>query len=315
MFNIFKTKFLKQTLFKFPSIKFKFTSKINPINDSHNNDNNNKNDEYASFGFKTVKKEERQGMVNTVFANVAAKYDVMNDAMSLGVHRIWKNEFVNSIGLLKPNTIYDASTGKSHEEKLQIVDVAGGTGDIAFRIWERARNYSKSYYTIMPVQITIVDINANMLEVGKARAKERNIPDEDIKWIEGNAEHIEAIADNSTDVYTIAFGIRNVTNIDNALKDAHRVLKKGGIFMCLEFSHMTIPIVASIYDLYSLNIIPQLGHLIANDKESYQYLVESIRKFPTQDTFKKMIEDAGFEAVSYRNLSGGVVAIHTGIKL
>ena len=284
------------------------------INQNPFEQNNSGSADYTSFGFKTVKKEERQNLVNTVFANVASKYDVMNDAMSLGVHRIWKNEFVNSIGLLKPNLIYD-SNGKYREEKMRIIDVAGGTGDISFRIWQKARDYSRSYFSIMPVEIKVIDINANMLEVGQMRAKEMNIPDEDIQWIESNAETLSFLPDNSVDLYTIAFGIRNCTNLDKVLKEAYRVLKKGGRFMCLEFSHVQVPVLSSIYDFYSFNIIPELGHLVANDRESYQYLVESIRKFPDQENFKRIIREAGFEAVNYINLSGGICAIHSGIKL
>ena len=253
-------------------------------------------------------------MVNTVFANVAAKYDVMNDAMSLGVHRVWKNEFVNSLGALKPNVIYDAQ-GNSMQEKMKIIDVAGGTGDISFRMWNKARDYAKEYYSIMPVEIKVIDINGNMLAVGKDRAKELQIPEEDIQFIESNAETLSFLPDNSVDVYTIAYGIRNCTNLDKVLREAHRVLKKGGRFMCLEFSHVQVPGLAQIYDFYSFNIIPQLGGIIANDKESYQYLVESIRKFPDQETFKSIIKNAGFDAVNYVNLTGGICAIHSGIKL
>lgn len=154
-----------------------------------------------------------------------------------------------------------------------------------------------------------------MLEVGKQRAKERNIPDSDIDWIECNAENLHMFEDNSMDIYTIAFGIRNCTNLDKVVKEAHRVLKKGGRFMCLEFSEVKIPVFSSVYDIYSFYMIPQLGQLFANDKDSYQYLVESIRKFPKQDAFKKIIEDAGFQCVNYTNLSGGICAIHSGLKL
>ena len=270
--------------------------------------------QYTNFGYKTVKKEERQSLVNTVFANVASSYDIMNDAMSLGIHRVWKNEFVNSIGLLKHNTIYD-SDGTSREEKLKIIDVAGGTGDISFRIWEKARHDAKSYFTSMPVEITVVDINANMLEVGKARAKTQNIPDEDIKWVESNAETLNFLEDNSVDLYTISFGIRNCTDIDKVLREANRVLKKGGRFMCMEFSKVTLPILSNVYDFYSFYLIPEMGRLIANDRESYQYLVESIRNFHDQETFKRKIIDAGFKSVNYLNLSAGIVAIHSGVKL
>lgn len=282
---------------------------------SSNQTNDKSNiDDFISFGYKTVKKEERQSLVNTVFASVASKYDIMNDAMSLGVHRVWKNEFVNSIGLLRHNIIYDAD-GKSREEKLKIIDVAGGTGDIAFRIWEKARNDAKNYFTTIPVEITVVDINSNMLEVGKSRAIAQNIPDEDIKWVESNAEQLSFLPDNSVDLYTISFGIRNCTEIDKVLREAHRILKKGGRLMCMEFSKVTIPVLSNIYDFYSFYMIPEMGKLIAGDKESYQYLVESIRNFPDQETFKKKIEEAGFNSVKYVNLSAGIVAIHSGIKL
>jgi 2-methoxy-6-polyprenyl-1,4-benzoquinol methylase len=237
----------------------------------------------------------------------------MNDAMSLGVHRIWKNEFVNSIGLLKPNVIYQ--NGKSYEDRMKIIDMAGGTGDISFKILERAKYFSKKYYTIMPVHITVSDINKDMLEVGKQKAKEMNIPDEDLSWKEANAENLDFLSENSLDLYTISFGIRNCTNLDKVLKEAYRVLKKGGRFMCLEFSHVQVPIISNIYDLYSFYVIPQLGQYIANDKDSYQYLVESIRKFPNQENFAKIIKESGFEGVKYTNLSGGVCAIHQGIKL
>jgi 2-methoxy-6-polyprenyl-1,4-benzoquinol methylase len=299
----------KKAAFKVsPSIS---TYKINKFS---TDSNSQKEADYTSFGFKTVKKEERQSMVNTVFANVAAKYDVMNDAMSLGVHRVWKNEFVNSLGAMKPNIIYDAQ-GNSKQEKMKVIDVAGGTGDISFRIWNKARDYAREYYSIMPVEIKVIDINGNMLAVGKDRAKDLQIPEEDIQFIESNAETLSFLPDNSVDIYTIAYGIRNCTNLDKVLREAHRVLKKGGRFMCLEFSHVQVPVLAQIYDFYSFNIIPQLGGIIANDKESYQYLVESIRKFPDQETFKFIIKNAGFDAVNYVNLTGGICAIHSGIKL
>jgi 2-methoxy-6-polyprenyl-1,4-benzoquinol methylase len=305
---------LSQFKYKIPLTKFKFSSTNKEESTTSSNSSSQSNPDYTSFGFKTVKKEERQSLVNTVFANVASKYDIMNDAMSLGVHRVWKNEFVNTIGLLKPNIIYDEK-GNSHQEKMKVIDVAGGTGDISFRIYERARSYSKNYFSIMPVEIKVIDINANMLEVGKMRAKEMGIPDEDIQWHESNAETLTFLPDNSVDLYTISFGIRNCTNLNKVMKEAYRVLKKGGRFMCLEFSHVQVPVLSSIYDFYSFNVIPQLGQLIAGDKDSYQYLVESIRKFPDQETFKGVIKNAGFEGANYINLSGGICAIHSGIKI
>jgi 2-methoxy-6-polyprenyl-1,4-benzoquinol methylase len=234
----------------------------------------------------------------------------MNDVMSLGVHRVWKNEFVNSIGLLKQNQTF--IDGKVKEEKMKIIDVAGGTGDIAFRIYNKADHFAKQNYTTNPIDLTVVDINPNMLEVGKQRADTMNI--KDIKWVECNAERLDFLESNSVDLYTIAFGIRNCTNIDAVLREAFRVLKKGGRFMCMEFSQMQVPLISNIYDMYSFYVIPELGGLVANDKASYQYLVESIRNFPKQKEFEGMIEKAGFDSVRYVNLSGGIVAIHTGIK-
>jgi len=312
MINI--VKFSLKTNCKILPLRKNSTVFSNTIFHKFSTENTKQETDYTSFGFKTVKKEDRQSLVNTVFANVASKYDVMNDAMSLGIHRVWKNEFINSLGSLKPNVIYD-SQGNSHQEKLKVIDVAGGTGDISFRIWNKAKDYAREYYSIMPVEIKVIDINANMLEVGKQRAREQNIPDQDIQFIESNAETLSFLPDNSVDIYSISFGIRNCTNLDKVLKEAHRVLKKGGRFLCLEFSHVQVPVLAQVYDFYSFNIIPQLGGLIANDKESYQYLVESIRKFPDQETFKSVITKAGFEAANYINLSGGICAIHSGIKL
>jgi len=303
---------LKLQLYQISTVKQHFIG-LNQIKHMRRNFCSGKNDT-TTFGFKTVNKEERQTLVNSVFENVSSKYDIMNDVMSLGIHRIWKNEFVNMIGMIKPNITYDES-GKGKQEKMQIIDVAGGTGDIAFRIHEKACDYAKSYFSIIPAEISVVDINPHMLEVGKKRAKEMNISEDQIQFIEENAETLKFLPDNSIDLYTIAFGIRNCTNLEKVIREAYRVLKKGGRFMCLEFSHVQIPIVSSVYDLYSFYIIPELGGLIANDKASYQYLVESIRNFPDQENFKLLIKNCAFDGVNYINLSGGIVAIHSGVKL
>ncbi len=239
------------------------------------------------FGYKTVDESEKSTLVRGVFDSVAARYDVMNDLMSAGLHRLWKNEMV---AWLNP------------KDNMRVLDVAGGTGDIAFRIKEKASCH-----------VTICDINYHMLHEGKNRATDRNIR-EDIDWVCGDAENLP-LPDDSMDAYTIAFGIRNVTHIDKALAEAHRVLKIGGRFLCLEFSHLQNDFLQKIYDAYSFAAIPRIGKLVTGDSESYQYLVESIRKFPKQEEFAGMIRAAGFANVQYRNLSQGVVAIHSGRKI
>ncbi len=195
---------------------------------------------------------------------------------------------------------------------LKCLDVAGGTGDISFKILEKSKRDNPN--SSLSVDITVSDINPDMLEVGKKRAIEQGIF-HDLQFKILNAEQLESIESNSMDLYTIAFGIRNVTNRDQALKEAYRVLRPGGRFMCLEFSHVIVPGFKQFYDAYSFNVIPQMGHMIANDRDSYQYLVESIRMFPKQPQWAKQIEDANFKCVSYTNLTGGIVAIHTGFKL
>jgi len=234
----------------------------------------------------------------------------MNDAMSLGVHRCWKDQFVGQIGPLRMQKFKENDEWKSRS--LNCLDVAGGTGDISFKILAKARADALSSDE-RTVDITVSDINPEMLEVGKKRAVEQGIF-HDLRFMELNAEHLEGIEDDSQDLYTIAFGIRNVTDRPKALREAHRVLRKGGRFMCLEFSHVTMPGFAQFYDFYSMNVIPEIGRVIANDKDSYQYLVESIRMFPKQAEFAKLIEEAGFKCVNYSNLTGGVVAIHSGFK-
>ena len=278
-----------------------------------NNENQNKEKE-KSFGFKTVQASLHQGMVNEVFSKVSNKYDLMNDVMSLGIHRLWKTEFVNQIGYIKPNCFYNEK-GEKEETPLKIIDVAGGTGDISHRILEKAEEYYKANLnSIFPVQITVVDINADMLSEGKKRAEEMGISTDRLDFRECNAETLY-LEDNSVDLYTISFGIRNCTNRDVVLKEANRVLKKGGRFMCLEFSHVVLPVMSDIYGFYSSNIIPKMGELVANDRESYQYLIESIQKFPKQEDFKQEIIDAGFKFANYKNLSVGICAIHSGTKI
>ncbi|CDP16205.1 unnamed protein product [Coffea canephora] len=260
----------------------------------------------TSFGYKEVREEEKSQMVGNVFTSVASNYDLMNDLMSGGLHRLWKDRLVSKL---------NPFPGMKH------LDVAGGTGDVAFRILEsinsvkrRALQDSPEDNLLEETQIFVCDINPNMLNVGKKRAQERGLAeDRALVWVEGDAEALN-FEDNSMDGYTIAFGIRNVTHIEKALAEAYRVLKRGGRFLCLELSHVEVPIFKELYDLYSFSVIPAVGELVAGDRESYQYLVESIRRFPPQEKFAAMIADAGFQKVEYENLVGGVVAIHSGLK-
>ena len=223
-------------------------------------------------------REDKQKFVAGVFSNVADSYDVMNDAMSLGVHRVWKNLFVDNIGPLRRRKILDENLEIIDEVPLKCLDVAGGTGDISFRILEKARRDDPSAGK-PSVDIIVSDINPDMLEVGKKRAVERGIF-HDLQFRVINAEDLSSIESDSLDLYTIAFGIRNVTDRPKALREAHRVLRKGGRFMCLEFSEVVVPGFKQFYDAYSFNVIPEMGHLVANDRDSYQYLVESIKMFP-----------------------------------
>ncbi|GHF12812.1 ubiquinone/menaquinone biosynthesis C-methyltransferase UbiE [Kordiimonas sediminis] len=245
-------------------------------------------DKTTHFGFQTVKEEDKAKLVRGVFNSVADDYDRMNDVMSVGVHRLWKDSLLDS---LNPRS------------DMHLLDVAGGTGDIAFRFLEAAPRGV----------VTVCDINAEMLRVGKARAADRGYADRS-DFVCGDAMQLP-VENRSVDAYTIAFGIRNVTRIEDALKEAYRVLKPGGRFFCLEFSHKVVPLLKSVYDSYSFNVIPKMGEIVANDRDSYQYLVESIRRFPAPDAFEEMIKVAGFSRTGYRTMSAGVVAIHTGVKI
>ncbi len=252
----------------------------------------NTQDTSTSFGFQRVAEEERQGKVNEVFASVAERYDLMNDLMSGGLHRLWKGEMIAWLSPPRNNSAF------------HLLDVAGGTGDIAMRFAKASGQDTKA---------TICDISPQMLSVGHKRVEEAGLSQR-IILTEGNAETLP-FADKSFDAYTIAFGIRNVTHIDKALEEAFRVLKIGGRFLCLEFSQVQVPVIDRLYDFHSFEVIPRLGQAVAGDADSYKYLVESIRKFPEQDRFADMIREAGFERVTYRNLTGGVAAIHSGWKL
>nr|WP_086493900.1 class I SAM-dependent methyltransferase [Novosphingobium panipatense] len=241
--------------------------------------------ETVSFGYEEVSPDEKEGRVGAVFSSVARKYDVMNDAMSAGMHRLWKDKFVRRV---KPR------------EGEQILDMAGGTGDIAFRMAAQGAS------------ITVSDINQDMLDVGIERAMEQGI--DGLVWSRQNAE-VLSFGDRFFDAYTIAFGIRNVTHIDKALAEAHRVLKFGGRFFCLEFSTTEWPGFKEVYDAYSHHLVPKIGQAIAGDAESYRYLIESIRRFPPMPEFEKMIRAAGFKHTKVEPIMGGLVAIHSGWKV
>jgi|TARA_R110002051_G_scaffold74445_1_gene135462 demethylmenaquinone methyltransferase / 2-methoxy-6-polyprenyl-1,4-benzoquinol methylase len=245
----------------------------------------------TSYGFRQVAEGEKQPLVNDVFHKVAKRYDIMNDVMSGGLHRIWKDALVSALHPRK-------------DDSYKVLDVAGGTGDIAFRIVEASDRKAHA---------TVLDINGSMLSVGAERAAKRGLSDH-LTFVEANAEELPFEA-NSFDAYTIAFGIRNVPHIDVALKEAYRVLKRGGRLMVLEFSEVGQPMLNRIYDEWSFKAIPRFGKMITGDSEPYQYLVESIRKFPNQDNFAGMIRNAGFSRVTYTNYTGGVAALHSGWKL
>lgn len=282
-------------------------------------------EEYSSekethFGYESVSEEQKAQKVHGVFENVASNYDLMNDLMSGGIHRVWKDYFVSRI---------------QPRPDIRLLDVAGGTGDIAFRIIQhilltdggeksvtsstkrsnadgRSELGQEANDCPLPYEITVCDISQSMLDVGQNRAEELGY--KGISWICGDAQKLP-FPDDEFDCYTIAFGIRNVVDIEKALDEAYRVLRPGGRIMCLEFSHVKNPLVKWVYDQYSFNIIPAMGQVVAGDWKSYQYLVESIRRFPDQESFKEMIEYAGFRCATYENLNLGIAAIHSGFKI
>ena len=240
------------------------------------------------FGFQTVPEADKAGMVHGVFSRVASKYDVMNDLMSMGIHRVWKDAMMDWLAP-RPGQ--------------RLLDVAGGTGDVAFRFLKRAPGATAM----------VCDMTEPMLIEGRKRAEAEQLA-ASLDWVVGDAMALP-FPSNSFDTYTISFGIRNVTRIPDALREAYRVLRPGGRIMVLEFSQIPNDMLQAVYDAYSFNVIPVMGQIVANDRDSYQYLVESIRKFPTQEIFASMIREAGFEHVKYRNLTMGIAALHSGWKI
>ena len=244
------------------------------------------------FGFRDVPLGEKQTLVNEVFHSVARRYDLMNDLMSVGLHRAWKDIMITSLNPPK------------NEATFALLDVAGGTGDVAFRAAKASG---------LGFRATVCDINTDMLEVGRSRAAAQHLDDR-VSFVEGNAEAL-AFGDRAFDAYTVAFGIRNMPRIDLALKEAYRVLRPGSRFLCLEFSTVDVPGLDRLYDLFSFRVVPPLGRAVTGDAESYQYLVESIRKFPRPNAFAEIIAGAGFSRVKWQSLSGGIVALHSGWRL
>jgi demethylmenaquinone methyltransferase/2-methoxy-6-polyprenyl-1,4-benzoquinol methylase len=249
-------------------------------------------DQTTHFGFRDVPLGDKQTLVNDVFHSVAQRYDLMNDLMSAGLHRLWKEAMITALNPPRSDAPF------------ALLDVAGGTGDIAFRAAKAAGSGFRA---------TVCDINSDMLAVGRTRAAARHLDDR-VSFVEGNAETL-AFPASSFDAYTIAFGIRNVPRIDFALSEAFRVLKPGSRFLCLEFSTVDVPGLDRLYDFFSFNVIPPLGRAVTGDAESYRYLVESIRKFPKPGAFAEMIRGAGFSRVNWQSLSGGIVALHSGWRL
>ncbi|QJR20406.1 bifunctional demethylmenaquinone methyltransferase/2-methoxy-6-polyprenyl-1,4-benzoquinol methylase UbiE [Pelagibacterium halotolerans] len=251
------------------------------------------NAQTTHFGTRTVPLGEKQGLVNDVFHKVASRYDLMNDLMSGGIHRVWKDLMVARL-----------APPRSGSRGYSVLDMAGGTGDVAMRILDASHGYAR---------VTVSDINTDMLAVGAERAKSWRYP-ANVEFVEANAEELP-FENNSFDAYTIAFGIRNVPRIDKALSEAHRVLKRGGRILVLEFSKVDVPVLDKVYDLFSDHLIPPMGKMVTGDAQPYQYLVESIRNFPDPATFSTMIETAGFKRVTHTAFSGNIAALHGGWKL
>ena len=249
---------------------------------------NGANDSTTHFGYKTIEKDEKISMVAGVFHSVAKQYDVMNDLMSFGIHRLWKRFTIDASGVRPGN---------------KVLDLAGGTGDLTAKFSQLVGRQGK---------VVLADINSSMLNVGRDKLRDRGLV-QNIEYVQANAEYLP-FEENTFDIVTIAFGLRNVTDKDKALRSIYSVLKPGGRLLVLEFSKPEHELVNKAYDFYSFNVLPKMGELVAKDGESYQYLAESIRMHPDQETLKSMMENAGFEQATYKNLTGGVVALHKGYK-
>ncbi|XP_058836762.1 2-methoxy-6-polyprenyl-1,4-benzoquinol methylase, mitochondrial [Topomyia yanbarensis] len=286
---------------RIPNFLLKLPFRMTAVAYSGNSPSARNQEAETHFGFETVMESEKWRKVHNVFAEVASSYDLMNDAMSLGIHRIWKDILIEKLAPVAGGN--------------KLLDMAGGTGDIAFRYLKYLNNLPFDVDQATN-HVTVSDINQNMLDVGQERFAKMNfkLNQSTIDWVCADAEELP-FDDNSYTAYTIAFGIRNVTHIEKALSEAHRVLRPGGRFLCLEFSYVTNDYLRWFYDQYSFQVIPPMGQILASQWQPYQYLVESIRKFPKQEAFKTLIEDAGFKCVEYENLTGGVCAIHSGFKL
>lgn len=272
---------------------------------SVSNTSNSNSNSTTHFGYRTVPTEEKEKLVGNVFSSVATSYDVMNDLMSLSLHRLWKAHLINKLDPgMRPNSV----------EPLKFIDMAGGSADIALGILDHAeRKYGDTQSTVL-----VSDINPDMLLEGEKRARNhldgKYIKSNRMDFLVQNGEVLDKVPDNSMDIYTISFGIRNFTNIQNGLNAAYRVLKPGGIFYCLEFSKIHNPLLNFGYHQWA-KVLPVIGSIVANDYDSYQYLIESIERFPDQETYKGMIEKAGFKAAGYENLTFGTCAIHWGVKV
>ena len=266
---------------------------------------NSQDERTTHFGFQTVAEAQKEAKVGAVFSSVASSYDAMNDLMSLGIHRLWKDHFVRSLN--------PGSQTAINQNGWNILDVAGGSGDIAFRMLDHATQVNGDTAT----KVTIADINPDMLSEGRKRAMQTPYANSGrLDFMEGNAESMPSIPSGSLDLYTVSFGIRNFTNKAAAVREAYRMLKPGGAFACLEFSHVNNSLFNAVYKRWSFSAIPLIGQLVAGDRDSYQYLVESIEKFPTQEEFRDIIKDAGFVVPGngYEDLTGGIACIHRGIK-
>ena len=300
------------------SVTSSFTSSSTPTsneeksasldNDEEKKSSEKEKEDQASFGYTSVPKTKKESLVRDVFESVAPSYDVMNDLMSVGMHRLWKDYFVHKLA---------SFPGMTH------LDVAGGTGDVSFRVLKKLRKVDREGNgKEAKSRVIVSDINPAMLKVGEERAATKGLKnpgfdtktDAELEFVEANAEKLP-FEDESIDQFTIAFGLRNVTNIDIALREARRVLKKGGRISILEFSHVEEEPLKSLYNFYSFAAIPTMGQIVANDRKSYQYLVESIRKFPKQERLCDIMREEGFSSVDFENITGGIVAIHNGYKL